>query len=94
MSVRDQLDAPVADYGYDLNGNRTHVVEPGRVLDLNVPRRGSQRANQAGRIARGLAAVNLRKAATLLGTGVTPAAGYVIRFALAAGWIAQPGLKL
>ena len=25
VSVRDELDAPVADYGYDLNGNRTHA---------------------------------------------------------------------
>jgi YD repeat-containing protein len=33
-SVRDGLDAPVADYGYDLNGNRTSVVEPDRVLEL------------------------------------------------------------
>jgi YD repeat-containing protein len=37
-SVRDGLDAPVADYGYDLNGNRTSVVEsaPNRVLELGV----------------------------------------------------------
>jgi YD repeat-containing protein len=35
-SVRDGLDAPVADYGYDLNGNRTSVVEPDRVLELGV----------------------------------------------------------
>ncbi|MBK6813699.1 MAG: hypothetical protein IPG81_33410 [Sandaracinaceae bacterium] len=37
-SVRDGLDAPVADYGYDLNGNRTSVVEsaPNRVLELSV----------------------------------------------------------
>jgi YD repeat-containing protein len=33
-SVRDGLDAPVADDGYDLNGNRTSVVEPDRVLEL------------------------------------------------------------
>jgi RHS repeat-associated protein len=36
-SVRDGLDAPVADYGYDLNGNRTSVVESARrVLELGV----------------------------------------------------------
>ena len=33
-SVRDGLYAPVAGYGYDLNGNRTSVVEPDRVLEL------------------------------------------------------------
>ena len=36
VSVRDGLDAPVADYAYDLNGNRTNVVEPDRVLELGV----------------------------------------------------------
>ena len=35
-SVRDELDTPIADYAYDLNGNRTNVVEPGRVLELGV----------------------------------------------------------
>ena len=36
VSVRDGLDAPVADYAYDLNGNRTNVVEADRVLELGV----------------------------------------------------------
>lgn len=36
VNVQDGLGAPLAEYAYDANGNRTNVVEPGRALSLGV----------------------------------------------------------